>query len=96
MVAFTSNLLLISKTHPVPLHGCFLRYSPCAAHSAWCPSIIISHVFPKENRWNLSTGGLWIMWIMWILASFIHGKTVENGRFSFKYKEFEIVRIYFM
>ena len=36
------------------------------------------------------------MWIMWILTSFIHGKTVENGRFSFKYKGFEVVRIYFM
>ena len=36
------------------------------------------------------------MWIMWILASFIHGKNVENGLFSFTYKGFEIVRIYFM
>ena len=34
------------------------------------------------------------MWIMWILASFIHGKTVENGRFSFKYKGFELSLIH--
>ena len=36
------------------------------------------------------------MWIMWILASFIHGKNVEDGRFSFKDKGMEDVQMSFI